>query len=165
MDLAQLPSDCRIFVDANIIALHMVGRDELADACTAFLLRIKRDRILAFTSVIVAAEVIHRVMIGEVVEELGIEPRQAVQHLKKHPDVVKTLKKHADVPSKIYQMGISIEPVSHLELHRSKTIRANYGLLTNDSLVVAMMQKLRLVHLATNDSDFERVQGIKVWNP
>ena len=154
MNLADLPSKSRVFVDANVIALHMIQSGDLADACTSFLSRLRKDQMEAFTSVMVVAEVIHRVMVGEAIERLGLAPRQAVQYLKEHPNLVTALNKHLIVPSKIYQMGISIEPVSYVELHGSRLIRKEYGLLTNDSLVVAVMQKLKVVHLATNDSDF-----------
>jgi predicted nucleic acid-binding protein len=40
-------------------------------------------------------------------------------------------------------------------LHQSKQFRTDYGLMTNDSLIVAVMQDHKLVHLATNDRDFK----------
>jgi predicted nucleic acid-binding protein len=36
-----------------------------------------------------------------------------------------------------------------------QTIPHDYGLMTNDSLIVAVMQDHKLVHLATNDRDFK----------
>lgn len=41
----------------------------------------------------------------------------------------------------------------------------NHGLLTNDSLIVALLQRHGITHLATNDDDFDRVPGITVWKP
>jgi len=38
-------------------------------------------------------------------------------------------------------------------------------LLTNDSLIVAAMQRERITYLATNDSDFERIPNIAVRLP
>jgi predicted nucleic acid-binding protein len=40
-----------------------------------------------------------------------------------------------------------------------------HGLLTNDALIVAVMQRHGITHLATNDDDFDRVPGITVWKP
>ena len=82
-----------------------------------------------------------------------------------HPDVVRDLERHLVVPSKIYQMGISIEPVSRRDLYNSRLARREFGLMANDSLVVATMRRLKLGHLVTNDDDFKRVKGIKVWMP
>ena len=42
---------------------------------------------------------------------------------------------------------------------------ADYGLLTGDSIILAVMERYKLIDLATNDPDFERVPGIRVWMP
>jgi predicted nucleic acid-binding protein len=39
------------------------------------------------------------------------------------------------------------------------------GLLSGDALVVAVMQSQNLIHLASNDADFDRVPGIKRYAP
>jgi hypothetical protein len=38
-------------------------------------------------------------------------------------------------------------------------------LLTGDSILLAVMERYKLIHLVTNDPDFERVPGIRVWMP
>lgn len=38
-------------------------------------------------------------------------------------------------------------------------------LLTNDALIVTMMRRRNLIHLATNDGDFDKVTAIRVWKP
>jgi predicted nucleic acid-binding protein len=37
--------------------------------------------------------------------------------------------------------------------------------LTRDSIVLAVMRRNKLAHLATNDRDFERIPSIKAWLP
>jgi len=50
-------------------------------------------------------------------------------------------------------------------LHNSRQYRDEYGLMTNDSIIVAVMKREEIQHLATNDADFERVPGIVVRSP
>jgi len=69
------------------------------------------------------------------------------------------------VDSKIYHLGVEILPVSYKDLHHSKRVRQQYGLLTNDSLIVAVMQRHCLRHLATHDRDFARLPTLHVWQP
>jgi len=38
-------------------------------------------------------------------------------------------------------------------------------LLLGDASIVPQMQRHGIVHLATNDDDFDRVPGITVWKP
>jgi predicted nucleic acid-binding protein len=42
---------------------------------------------------------------------------------------------------------------------------AQFGLLTNDALVVALMRRHSLTNLVTNDDDFDTVPGLTVWKP
>jgi predicted nucleic acid-binding protein len=50
-------------------------------------------------------------------------------------------------------------------LFEATRIAQTHGLLTNDSIIVALMQCYAITHLATNDDDFDRVPGITVWKP
>lgn len=38
-------------------------------------------------------------------------------------------------------------------------------LLLGDASIVVQMQRYGIVHLVTNDDDFDRVPGITVWKP
>ena len=104
-------------------------------------------------------------MVAEAITELGLQSGEAVSYLKTHPDAVKQLRWYRTIPSDIAQARVHILDVTYRELHASKKYRADYGLLTADSIILAVMERYKLVHLATNDGDFERVPGIKVWMP
>jgi len=39
------------------------------------------------------------------------------------------------------------------------------SLLTNDALIVALMRRHGIEHLATNDDDFDGVPDVTVWKP
>jgi predicted nucleic acid-binding protein len=69
------------------------------------------------------------------------------------------------IPSDIAQARVHILDVTYRELHASKKYRADYGLLTGDSIILAVMERYKLIHLVTNDPDFERVSGVRVWMP
>ena len=69
------------------------------------------------------------------------------------------------IPSDIAQARVHILGVTYREIHNSKQFRDEHGMLTNDSVILAVMRRHKLVHLVTNDDDFKRVPGIKVWMP
>jgi predicted nucleic acid-binding protein len=50
-------------------------------------------------------------------------------------------------------------------VQRAITISQREGLLMNDSLVVVAMREQRISNLASNDADFDRVQGIIRYAP
>jgi predicted nucleic acid-binding protein len=45
------------------------------------------------------------------------------------------------------------------------TVSQHTGLLTNDALVVAVMQANGLTNLASNDADFDRAPGLRRYAP
>ena len=55
--------------------------------------------------------------------------------------------------------------VTYREMHNSKQFRDEYGMLTNDSVILAVMRRHKLMPLVTNDDDLKRVPGITVWLP
>jgi len=60
---------------------------------------------------------------------------------------------------------LNLLPCDAAILVESAAISQSQGLLTNDALIVALMQRHGISHLATNDDDFDRVPGITVWKP
>lgn len=56
-------------------------------------------------------------------------------------------------------------PLTIATLEASAVVRQQYGLLTNDSLLVATMQELNLPKLATLDPDFAQISGLLIFQP
>jgi predicted nucleic acid-binding protein len=62
--LPNIKSGKKIFVDPNIFVYHFLG---VNDSATDFIQRCEQREIIAYTSSIVIAEVLHRLMIAEVI--------------------------------------------------------------------------------------------------
>ena len=165
MPLSRIPAGTNVFIDANVQVYHFLQVEPLAQHCHALFRRIARREVRAFTSADVAAHVIHRVMVAEAVAKFGLRPGDAVSYLKAHPQAVKELQQYKTIPREFTLARIHILDVTYREIHNSRQFRDEYGLLTNDSIILALMKRNRLVHLVTNDDDFKRVPGIKVWMP
>jgi predicted nucleic acid-binding protein len=160
-----LPAGSQAFVDANVMAYFFLQVEPFAETCKGFFHRVSTLEIEAFTGADVAGSVIHRVMVAEAITNLGLQPGEAVSYLKTHPGAIKQLQWYRAIPSDIAQARVHILDVTYRELHASKKYRADYGLLTADSIILAVMERYKLIHLVTNDPDFEWVPGIKVWMP
>jgi predicted nucleic acid-binding protein len=81
-------------------------------------------------------------------------------------------------PAKIQQLTDfrkSIETVAQLKIHVltilpdsivvAAGLSQQHGLLSNDALIVAVMQLHGLTNLASSDADFDRVPGITRYEP
>ena len=75
------------------------------------------------------------------------------------------LEKGEKAIQKIPEFSIKVLSSPIEAIWQSRNLRREYSLLTNDSLNLYIMRTNHLSHIATNDTDFERVKGIKVWKP
>lgn len=96
-----------------------------------------------------------------VLELLALDKAQrsaeTVALLKQRPDLVQHLTRYRSVLRDLRQARVDILPLTYRDLHASRTFREQYGLMVNDSLIVAVLQREGITYLATNDPDFERV--------
>ncbi len=163
--LSDLPDGTSCFVDANIICYHIVKTPPLSDECTKFLKRIEERTLNASTSAVVVAEAIHKVMLAEVVQQYGLDHRGLAHRLPRRRDLITGLSEHRKVPFLVRSLAIHVEPITLDILERAADVSAQHRLLTNDALTVAVMEKLSLSHLATNDDNFDSLPDLSVWKP
>jgi predicted nucleic acid-binding protein len=161
----DLPDHTEVFIDANVFVYHFSGPTEYTDFCSRFLQRIEEGRLSGFTSTLVLAETLHRLMIIEAATKLQIVPKVAIRHLKAHPLEVKKLTDHLTVPDNIQTFGIKVLSLDVADVLTSNEIKKEHGLLTNDAINLAVMRRHHLKSIATNDPDFERVTDLLVWKP
>jgi predicted nucleic acid-binding protein len=90
---------------------------------------------------------------------------EAVMYLKKNPKILQGLTRYKNILSDLKEAQINILPLTYRDLHNSRQYRDDYGLMTNDSLIVAVMKREKFPYLATNDIDFQRIPGIAVRQP
>jgi predicted nucleic acid-binding protein len=163
-NLAAVPSGRGVFIDANIFIYHF-AQAPLSAPCTPFLRRVEVGNIQGVTSVVVLAEVTHRIMVPEAIASFGFPSRTAVKQLKEHPALVKQLGHYKVASEKIPAFNVTVEPITAAHFRLAQSLSATHGLLTNDSLIAAVMQTLALVDLASNDPNLSAVPGLTIWQP
>jgi predicted nucleic acid-binding protein len=162
----DIPEQAAVLLDANIVVYALYPQAQFHSVCADLLERGARRELALHLVVNAAAEVIHRVMLLEVMAQGTFQHGlDAVTHLKQHPQAVQQLTRYKTVLRDLGRARINILSLTYRDLHASRHYRETYGLLTNDSLIVAAMQRERINYLATNDSDFERIPNIAVRLP
>lgn len=104
-------------------------------------------------------------MVAKAVERGLVTAKNALKKLREKPEIVQQLHKHAESVQKIKAMNIEVVPLTLSAVEASAGVRKQYGLLTNDSILVAVMKELGLNKLATLDHDFDRVDWLLVYKP
>lgn len=151
-----------VFIDANIFIYNFGGHSA---ECKAILLRCAKGELQGVTSTFIIAEVLHRLMIAEAIEKEFVTDKYPVKKLREHPEIIKKLSAYIHAVEQIGEMNIEIVELTHACIKKSAAIRLSEGLLTNDSLVAAARKDRGVSNLVTNDSDFDRIGWLHVYNP
>jgi predicted nucleic acid-binding protein len=164
-DFCRLDARASVFLDANTFVFHFQPHPQFGPSCTALLQRIEFLEIAGFTSTHVLSEVGHRLMTLEARSNLGWSSGKLLQRLKQNPAAASGLKGHQTAIHEVLQSRIQILTIWPPLFATASTLTQQHGLLTNDALIVALMQQHGLMNLASEDSDFDRVPGIARYAP
>jgi predicted nucleic acid-binding protein len=85
--------------------------------------------------------------------------------MKKHPAQVQLLTQFRQAIQEVPRYHIQTLTIPADLLDTAAVVTQATGLMHNDSLVVARMQRHGLTYLASNDDDFDRVPGITRYAP
>jgi predicted nucleic acid-binding protein len=162
MTLDAIEEGAPVFIDANIFVYHFLGSSK---QCTALLTRCESEEIRGVTSALVLAEVCHRLMTLEAAERKLVAPRNIVSKLAARPDLVRQLTTYESAVEAIPSMRIEVTALDEFSLMSGLRIQRRYGLLTNDSLIVATMLRGGIGILATADRRFSIVDQIQTATP
>jgi predicted nucleic acid-binding protein len=125
--------------------------------------KINDGEIIGFTSSTVINEIFHTVVVGEVRKKYG--GNDIVHFIKEHPYVISECSVAYSVLDDIFNSRMVIMPLTLEVLKYAKTFSKKYNLLFSDAIHAASCNLFNVKHIATNDSDFERVDILKIWKP
>src|SRR5262249_12930208 len=125
----------------------------------------KFQDFFAYTSAHVLSEVSHQLMILEAAQLFGWPLAGITGRLQKHPAEIQKPGRFRQAIDEVPRLGIEVLPVERHLLPLATALSQRHGLLTNDALTVAVMQDHSIVHLASNDADFDRVPGLTRYAP
>ncbi len=90
---------------------------------------------------------------------------QLAHRLKEHPEIVRSLREYNRSIRQVPRLGIRVRPITSAIVRASEAVRAQEGLLTNNSITVALMQRLGLPAVATYDADLEGARNLRIYQP
>jgi len=163
--LKDIPDGVACFLDATIFYYHLVNTPPLSDDCSDLLERVEARAIQGVTSTVALAEATHKVMLAEIVRRHGVSPQGLLSRIKKHPELLDYLSEHKQVAALAETLQLTVEPLTLDFLKEGADLLPQQRLLTNDALLLAVMEKLGLSYLATNDDDFDSIPGLTVCKP
>jgi predicted nucleic acid-binding protein len=158
------PGDA-VFLDANTFIYHSAPDPVLGPPCSQLLQRIENQDLLGFTSLHLLPEIAHKMMTTEANARLGWPFRGMANRLRRHPAEVQKLTGHRLTIDRIAHSRVQVLPFTVAQVLGATAASQQYGLLTNDALIVAILQANGLSKIASHDADFDRVAGIARYSP
>lgn len=171
--LQDVPAGADIFLDTNVLLYGMTAQSRSAQQ---LLERCSTEEVTGITSFDVLAEATHRLMLIEA-QNKGVFPNtppcaacglvrdKGVRFLTAHPEQVRVLTDYWQYVVRMLDLNVLWLPAEE-RIHRSANIeRQRFGLMTNDSLIVATMREYGVRNIATGDGQFVAIPDIAVFAP
>jgi predicted nucleic acid-binding protein len=165
MTFADLVKGDSLFLDANTLVYHFEPHPTLGSLCTQLLLRIEQQELIGCTSTHVLTEVAHRLMMIEASLLPGVGRTNIRKRLQQKPAVVQQLTQFRKALEEVLQGSLHVHTVAPASVVEAAKISQQTGLLSNDALIVAVMEANTLTKLASADSDFDRVPWLTRYAP
>jgi predicted nucleic acid-binding protein len=164
MILTDLVDGESVFLDANILVYHFAPHPQYGQACHDLVQRVEKQALLGYTSTAVLSELAHHLMTFEASAVFGWTSK-VVQRLGQNPSAVMQLSKFHKSLVEVPNLGIQILTIPETLIETAAMVSRQTGLLSNDALIVALMQANGLTKLASHDADFDRVPGLTRYAP
>ena len=159
------PDGTACFVDSNILYYALVDTPPATAQCVELIERAMAGRVSLLVTVPVLSDAIHKVMISEAAQLSGRDRPGMVGYLGRHPEVIARLVQYSKAIEQLLTAPLNVLPLDTDLLRDATRLASQFGLLTNDATIIALMRRHHLTDLATNDDDFEAVPGITLWKP
>ncbi|MEX2170636.1 MAG: PIN domain-containing protein [Pirellulales bacterium] len=161
----DIPDGASLFIDANTFVYAFSKHAQLGVACSELMERIDEGDVAGFTSTHVLSETAHRLMTLEACALFGWPFAGIANRLKQRPAELQQLSAHQRAIDDILQSQIQILTIQPQLVLTATRINQQFGLLSNDALIVAIMQAQSLTAISSHDTDFDRVPWIVRYAP
>lgn len=159
MNFSDIVDGTAIFVDANIFVYAFVPDPQFGPPCNLLLQRIERREVSGWTSSHVLSDVAHRLMSIEACAAFAWPYAGIGRRMKRHPKEIAQLTRFRQALQTISDIGVQVLTVDAGHVATAAGLSQQFGIMSNDALILAVMQDASLTQLASHDSDFDRV----VW--
>jgi predicted nucleic acid-binding protein len=165
MIFAELVNGDSVFLDANPLIYHFGPHPQFGPACHQLVQRIENQELLGFTSTHILTEVAHRLMTFEAATLAGWSSSQVTHRLQQQPATIQNLGRFRVAIESILNSRIQVLSIPATLILSAVTLSQQVGLLSNDALLVAVMQANGLTKVASHDADLDRVPGLSRYAP
>jgi predicted nucleic acid-binding protein len=162
MKLSLIKNDEEVFIDTNIL---VYANQRKSDECKKLLRRCALREVKGIVAMPMVADLAYALMIIEARENGWIERANPARALSERPEIVRRLNAYQTQLHEFLGIGLRIEPALRVDILGMMSIQREFGLLTNDALLLAIARRVNCRSIASADKAFDRVTGFLVYSP
>jgi len=168
MKLSDIKNGEWVVLDTSIL---VYANQQKCPECVQLLKRCALREVRAIVPTSVVAELVQTLMLIEARENKWIESVPAgrtsnsARTLSERPELIRRLSRYENQVREFLGMGLRMEPVTHLDFLEAMNLQRQFGLLTNDALLLATARRLNCSAIASRDRIFDSVKGFVVYQP
>jgi predicted nucleic acid-binding protein len=160
--------DGSVYVDTNVLYMYLRADPNHLPKIRLFLERMVRGELQVFVGIPVLDELLYRLLLARVKDATGQNPLNVL-----HKDLVGAIATHGNVIEAAVRKlaalpNLELVGVKKDDLNRMLNNMNTFFLLPRDALHLAIVQRLDIMGIASDDTDFDRVAGLNrhwVVNP
>ena len=163
MNLDDIQNGSLCVVDTNVLLYAEQG---LSRQAQRLIRRCSAGDLIGVLPQTVWQELTHKLMLAEALMMERVSGPNAARKLSRQPDIVKGLGLYKDKILALVNMGLGFEACMKEDLLvNAFRYQEQYGLLTNDSVIVAVAVRLKADVLVTADAAFQKISEIPIAMP
>jgi predicted nucleic acid-binding protein len=163
MNLDDIQNGSLCVADTNVLLYAEQGTSQQSQR---LLRRCATGDLLITLPQTVWHELAHKLMLAEAMMTGSIAGPNPARKLARRPDVVKRLGLYREKISALVKLGLGFEPCSSIDFFETAfDYQERYGLLMNDSLILATALRLKADVLVTADKAFQSIVELQVAMP
>ena len=162
MNLGQIGDGELVVIDANIL---VYANQQKSRQCAQLLKRCARSEVNGVVPMPMVAELMHTLMLVEARENGWVDQNSPARTLSEKPEFVQRLTNYEKQMHQFIGIGLRLESIVTIDLIESMSIQREFGLLTNDSLLVAVARRLSCDSVASADKAYGQLKGFMVYAP
>lgn len=159
----KIPKGSLCVMDTNVLLCAEQG---LSSQVQRLIRGCSEGQLVGILPQTVWQELTHKLMLAEALMMGAISGPNPVMRLAKHPNIVKSLYLYKEKINALANLGIGFEHCTRSDFFEAAPLlREKYGLLTNDSVILATAVRLGADFLVTADNAFLSVSELQVAMP
>jgi len=161
MNLGDITDGSSVFIDTNVLIYARTGQSA---NCRELVARCQTGAVAGIISGFVVAEFCHRRMMQEA-QAAGRAASNPSKALSQRPEIVRQLSVYADDVRALLGGQLTLSDAKAADFAVALELQHQFGLLTIDSINLAMMRRFGVSEIATADPNFDQIQGTIVYKP